>query len=75
MKVGDLVRWNKAMCVVAEVYESKCWRSPSDWKTASRADKRVDWNKVENEPFARIFLKGSLVGVPQIDLEVIDNVE
>jgi hypothetical protein len=68
MKVGDLVKWNKAVCVVAETYESRCWRSEVDGQYGAA----VNWSKIEKEPFARIYFKGSIRGVPQTDLEVMN---
>jgi len=68
MKVGDMVKWNRQMVVVVEIYESKCWRT-SDGPGA------VNWVKIPNEPFARIYARNGVIGVPQIDLEVIKNVK
>ena len=66
MKVGDLVKWNGKLAVITEVYESKCWRT-------NKMGKKVNWGQVEAEPFARILSGSVLVGVPQCDLEAIEN--
>ena len=66
MKVGDLVKWNNQACIVTEVYESKCWRTES-------MGKKVSWGDIEPEPFARILADGGLIGIPQVDLETIDE--
>ena len=67
MKVGDFVRWNKLHCDVVRVYESKCWRT-------SEHGNKVDWNAIENEPFADVLISvGKTRGLPQTDLEVINE--
>ena len=65
MKPGDLVNWNGRLVVVAEIYESKCWRT-------DEKGKNVNWGEIPHEPFARIVVgDGDVRGVPQTDLEVI----
>ncbi len=66
MKVGDLVKWNGNICLVTEVYESKCWRT-------DEKGKQVNWGAIPYEPFARILFEGSVRGVPQADLVAIDE--
>ena len=67
MQVGDLVRWNKKICMITEVYESKCWRTED-------MGKKVNWGEIEPEPFARILIgQGDMRGVPVTDLEVING--
>lgn len=67
MQVGDLVRWNKKICMITEVYESKCWRTED-------MGKKVNWGEIEPEPFARILIgQGDLRGVPVADLEVFNG--
>ena len=66
MKVNDLVSWNGHAVLVTELYESKMWR------TAERG-KAVSFKDIDLEPFARIFFKGTLRGVPLTDLKSIDE--
>ena len=66
MKVNDLVTWNGQTALITELYESKVWRT----STQGRA---VSFKDIEPEPFARIFVKGSLHGVPLVDLKPIDE--
>ena len=64
MKVNDLVSWNGYPVVITELYESKMWRT-AEHGTA------VSFKDIEPEPFARIFFKGTLRGVPLTDLKPI----
>ena len=65
MKVGDIVSWHGRPCVVTEIYESKVWRTED-------MGKRVDFAKIDSEPFVRIMVAlGDLRGVPQVDVELI----
>jgi hypothetical protein len=68
MKIGDLVTFHAGKTgIVTEIYESKLWRT-------DQMGKRVRWGDIEEEPFARVMTKdGCLVGLPQIDLEVISE--
>jgi len=66
MKVNDLVSWNGNPVLITELYESKMWRT----STQGRA---VSFNDIDPEPFARIFFKGTLRGVPLTDLKPIDE--
>ena len=66
MKIGDIVSWNGKICVITEVYKSKCWRTAA-------LGKKVNWGGIEPEPFARILWHGHTQGVPQTDLEVISE--
>lgn len=67
MKVGDLVRWNEKVCVVTEIYESKCWRT-------NQHGAKINWASIETEPFVRILVgDGDVRGVPQADIEVISE--
>ena len=66
MKVNDLVSWNGHPVLITELYESKMWRT----STQGRA---VSFNDIDPEPFARIFFKGTLRGVPLTDLKPIDE--
>ena len=66
MKVNDLVSWNGYPVLITELYESKMWRT----STQGRA---VSFNDIDPEPFARIFFKGTLRGVPLTDLKPIDE--
>tara|TARA_Y100001937_G_C6944792_1_gene252003 strand:- start:24 stop:230 length:207 start_codon:yes stop_codon:yes gene_type:complete len=66
MKVNELVTWNGHTALITELYESKVWR------TAERG-KSVSFKDIEPEPFARIYVKGTLHGVPLIDLKPIDE--
>ena len=63
---GDLVNWNGRSAIVTEVYESKVWR------THERGTS-VNFKNISPEPFARILVDGTLRGVPQVDLEVINE--
>lgn len=64
MKLGDLVSWKGKTCIVAEIYESKCWRTDV-------FGNKIDWNEVEPELHARIIVGGHLFGVPAVDLELV----
>ena len=66
MSAGDLVNWNGRSAIVAEIYESKVWRT----KERGTA---VNFKNISPEPFARILIDGALRGVPQADLEVINE--
>ena len=67
MKVGDLVKWNQLHCLVVRVYESKCWRVQDHGS-------KVNWGAIDPEPFADLLIAvGKTRGVPQTDLEVIDE--
>ena len=66
MKAGDLVNWNGNICLVTEVYQSKCWRT-------DERGKAINWGKIPQEPFARILFKGDLRGIPQADLSLFDE--
>ena len=66
MRVGDLARWNKKTVVITEIYLSKCWRTDA-YGTS------INWGRIDPEPFARILVNGELVGVPQLDLEPLDE--
>ena len=66
MKVNDLVMWNGQAALITELYESKVWRT----NTQGRA---VNFGSIEPEPFARIFVRGCLHGVPIVDLKPIDE--
>ena len=66
MKAGDLVDWNGNICLVTEVYESKCWRT-------DERGKAINWGEIPHEPFARILFKGDLRGIPQADLSLFDE--
>lgn len=66
MKVNDLVMWNGQTALITELYESKVWRT----STQGRA---VNFGSIDPEPFARILFKGTLRGVPLVDLKPIDE--
>ena len=66
MKVNDLVIWHGHAALITELYESKVWRT-------STQDKAVNFGAIEPEPFARIFVKGYLHGVPLVDLKPINE--
>ena len=66
MKLNDLALWNGNIVLITELYESKMWRT----STQGRA---VSFNDIDPEPFARIFFKGTLRGVPLTDLKPIDE--
>ena len=66
LRAGDLVNWNGRSAIVTEVYESKVWR------TQDRGIE-VNFKNISPEPFARILVDGALKGVPQADLEVINE--
>mgnify|MGYP001270547231 CR=1 FL=1 len=66
MKVNDLVSWNGRPVLITELYESKMWRTAENGKAVSFKD-------IDPEPFARIFFKGMLRGVPLTDLKPIDE--
>ncbi len=66
MKVGDLVNWNGNICMVAEIYSSKVWRTHTQGKA-------INWSQIEPEPFVRILSRsGTLHGVPQVDVKIIE---
>tara|TARA_R110000787_G_scaffold118432_2_gene229262 strand:- start:667 stop:873 length:207 start_codon:yes stop_codon:yes gene_type:complete len=64
MKAGDLVMWNDSICLVTEVYDSKCWRTDD-------MGKKINWGAIPYEPFARILFKGDNRGIPQADMKVV----
>ena len=64
MKAGDLVKWNNRICLVTETYESKCWRT-------DKMGKAINWKDIELEPFARILVDGTVHGIPQLDMSVL----
>ena len=66
MKVNELASWNGNPVLITELYESKIWRT-------DERGKAVNFGSIEPEPFARIFFKGTLRGVPLTDLKPIDE--
>ena len=66
MKAGDLVKWNGSICLVTEVYESKCWRT-------DERGKAINWGEIPYESFARILFEGNIRGVPLVDLVAFDE--
>ena len=69
MKVGDLVRRTTRpgeTGIVVEVYMHKLWR-------VHKLGKKVDWSKIEPEPFAKVMMGDTVLGVPQEELEVVDE--
>lgn len=66
MKVNDLVIWNGQTALITELYESKVWRTSTQGRS-------VNFGAIDPEPFARIFVKGQLHGVPLVDLKPIDE--
>ena len=69
MKVGDLVRRTtrpRETGIVVEVYMHKLWRT-------DKLGKKVDWSKIDPEPFAKVMMGDTVLGVPQGELEVVDE--
>ena len=79
MKIGDLVRYRSDYApekgmptnhngLVVDVIKKKVWRT-------SLMGKRVEWGKVKPEPHAVVLWHhdGSVINVPAVDLEVIDD--
>ena len=69
MKVGDLVKRTTRPSetgLVVEVYMHKLWRS-------DKLGKKVDFSKIDPEPFAKVMIGDAVVGIPQEYLEVIDE--
>jgi hypothetical protein len=70
MQVGDLVRAFKSsrgagkMGVVVKLFEKKMWRT-------DKLGKKVDWNKIDPEPFADVMIADRVVPIPLTDLEIV----
>ena len=70
MKIGDLVRRTTGRPgeagIVVDIYMHKLWR-------ADKLGKKVDFSKIDPEPFAKVMIGDAVVGIPQEYLEVIDE--
>tara|TARA_R110002074_G_scaffold272808_1_gene444421 strand:- start:322 stop:540 length:219 start_codon:yes stop_codon:yes gene_type:complete len=72
MKIGDLVKPthdSPLLGVVVRVFMHKLWET-------DKLGKRVDWDRVEEEPFAEVLWngKGMYIKIPQRALEVVREV-
>ena len=56
MKAGDLVMWNDSICLVTEVYDSKCWRTDD-------MGKKINWGAIPYEPFVRLYGQNHITGL------------
>jgi len=66
MKVGDLVNRTTRpgeTGIVVEVYMHKLWR-------ADKLGKKVDFSKIEPEPFAKVMIGDTICSIPQDQLEL-----
>ena len=70
MKIGDLVRRTTGRPgeagIVVDIYMHKLWR-------ADKLGKKVDFSKIDPEPFAKVMMGDTVLGIPQEELEVVDE--
>ena len=71
MRVGDLVklksmhrRQEQRAGLIVELLDKKCWRTDV-------MGKKVDWNKVEPEPHAKVLVGEKYLTIPISDLELV----
>ena len=69
MKVGDLVKRTTRPSetgLVVEVYMHKLWRS-------DKLGKKVDFSKIDPEPFAKVMVGDTIYNIPQDQLELVNE--
>ncbi len=72
MKVGDLVRAFKSsrgagkVGVIIKLFEKKIWRT-------DELGRKVSWSKIDPEPVADVMIAGRVVGIPLVELELLDE--
>ena len=72
MKVGDLVkafqnsRGAGRTGVVVKLFEKKIWRT-------DELGIKVNWSKIDPEPVADVMIAGRVVGIPLVELELLDE--
>ena len=70
LKIGDLVSWagssGDSPGMVVKVYKHKVWRT-------DKHGTKVDWTKIDPEPFADVAFGGVIKRLPQSDLKKLNH--